>query len=408
MDAARELNDAGKPDKTPDETDGCRRALGNSNMSTKQQQRSSRREQGEMECRCIIVTKFSLLGYILGALLSFVDVATDILTAVTYFRNDHYIWFSFGLAFALLPSWLMMAAYCVQSYQRGSCSVLAKGLVFFANPFGSGLLKLKLAIVCHRNRGAVWSRNGHMPTDEGFCQDYRSEKVYQYVEGVLENMPQMILQVYAASVQTESITLLQYISVSISYVNLVCILAMFEHNSFPGNHKNWRHLVVVFAYNLFLVAARALALVSFLIAFKWYTTAFLVGHEIVCFATYIYKNHRYFTEKHVWLVALVFMPCYSFVYLGFKVKELYPRTFEIKLGRSLLSTFTYYFFFTSENLVMVFLYFNWSDTSDWYSTALTVTTATLSLAGAVTNLLFTYMTFYRPQQGVRVQPCTCQ
>ena len=354
-----------------------------------------------MEGPCTVLSKFGLVRYFSGALLTLADVVTDILTAVTYYNNKHYIWFGFCLAFAFLPSFVMMVAYIVQSYKRRSCVDIGKGLLFYVNPFGSGIFKLKLFIVCLRHFKEVWSKNGYTVLDERLRVDYRSEKVYHYIEGLLENMPQMILQVYATSVQDEEISVLQYLSVSVTYVNLVGVLTMFEYGSFPGNQRKWPHLVVVLIYNSCLIAARALALVSFLIAFKWLTSAILVGHEIVCISTYIYRNHEYFSEKHVWWVAFLFMPCYSFAYLGFKVKELYPKTFEIKLGRSLLSSSIYYFFFTTENLVMVLMYYDWSDKNHWYSTALSGTVVTLTSFGALVNLVFTYVIFHRQRQVVR-------
>lgn len=320
--------------------------------------------------------QYELLKYSFGAFLTCSDVATDILIATTYYQHHQFIWFSFCLAFAVLPSFLLTVAYLLQSCRQEPAMTLVKQFLFYANPCGSGILKVKLLLVCLRNYDEVWSDQGWLVEDEKLRQDYRAEKVYHYVEGLLENMPQMILQIYVTIIQDDSISAIQIFSISVTFLNLVWVLTLFEYNSFV-KEATLAHFTAIIFYNACLIAARGLSIVAFLVAFKWITSAVLGFHEFVCISIYLYRNHEYFTEKEVWWIAFLLMPCYVFVYLGFKVKELNSKLFDIKLGRSILSSALFYFCFITENVLMVSLFLSWSKTRDlrwsqWISKVITI------------------------------------
>ena len=353
--------------------------------------------------------KYELLKYSFGSLLSCTDVATDILTAIIYYQQQHFVWFGFCLLFALLPSFLLTLAYLLQSCRQETSCTLMKRLLFFANPCGSGILKVKLLIICLRNYDEISSLEGLLVDDELLRQDYRAEKVYHYVEGLLENMPQIILQIYVTIIQDERISALQIFSISVTFLNLVWVLTLFEHSTFV-KEATIGHFFAIILYNACLIAARGLSIVAFLVAFKWVTSAVLAFHGFVCITIYLYRNHKYFTEKEVWWIAFLLMPCYIFVYLGFKVKELNSRLFDIKLGRSIISSFLFYICFIAENVLMVSLFFTWSKTSNrrwnqWISSVITVSVIVLSLIGTVIHLFFTYLFFSIPR---RVTPTYAQ
>ena len=349
--------------------------------------------------------QYELFKYSLGAILTCSDVATDILIATSYYQHRQFIWFSFCVAFAVLPSSVLTVAYLLQRCRQETTITLAKRFLFFANPCGSGFLKIKLLLVCLRNYDDVWSYDGWLLEDEKLLQDYRAEKVYHFVEGLLENMPQMILQIYVTIIQDEKISALQIISISVTFINLVWVLTLFEYSSFV-KEATVTHFIAITFYNACLIAARGLSIVTFLVAFKWVTSAVLAFHEFVCISIYFYKNHEYFNEKEVWWIACLLMPCYIFVYFGFKVKDLNSKFFDIKLGRAIVSSSLFYLCFTTENILMVSLFFSWSKTSDLrldqrISKVITVCVIVLSLLGTVIQLGFTFVFF---RKSTRVRP----
>ena len=46
---------------------------------------------------------YSPFVFLVGAMLSFADLITDILTLVEFYRANHKVWFGVGLTFVLLP-----------------------------------------------------------------------------------------------------------------------------------------------------------------------------------------------------------------------------------------------------------------------------------------------------------------
>lgn len=118
--------------------------------------------------------QYELLKYSFGAVLTCSDVATDILIAASYYQHHQFIWFSFCLAFAVLPSFLLTLAYLLQRCRQETATTLVKRFLFFANPCGSGILKIKLLLVCLRNYDEVWSYQGWPVEDEKLLQDRKS------------------------------------------------------------------------------------------------------------------------------------------------------------------------------------------------------------------------------------------
>lgn len=346
--------------------------------------------------------KYELLKYSLGSLLSFTDVATDVLTAILYYQQSHFVWFGFCLLFAFLPSLLLTLAFLLQSCGQLTVCTMIKQVVLFANPCGSGILKVKLFLVCLQNYDEVNSIEGFLVDNEKLREHYRAEKVYHFVEGLLENMPQMILQIYATIVQDERISEIQMFSISVTFVNLVWILSLLEYSSLIKQEKLSAFITVIL-YNACLIAARGLSIVTFLVSFQWLTSIVIIFHEFVCISIYMYRNHEYFTENKIWWIASLLIPCYIFVYMGFKVKELNSKFFDIKLGRSVVSSGFFYVCFTAENILMVSLFFAWTKTtykrlSQLGSNLIMILVIVLSLSGSLMHLWFTYVYFHKQHQ----------
>ena len=117
----------------------------------------------------------------------------------------------------------------------------------------------------------------------------------------------------------------------------------------------------------------------------------------------MYRNHEYFTENKIWWIASLLIPCYIFVYMGFKVKELNSKFFDIKLDRSVVSSGFFYVCFTAENILMVSLFFAWTKTtynrlSQWVSNLIMILVIVLSLSGSLMHLWFTYVYFHKQHQ----------
>ena len=58
------------------------------------------------------LTWYSPFVFFAGAILSFADPITDILTLVEFYRANHKIWFGVGLTFVLLPCLAFPIVFC--------------------------------------------------------------------------------------------------------------------------------------------------------------------------------------------------------------------------------------------------------------------------------------------------------
>jgi hypothetical protein len=170
-------------------------------------------------------------------------------------------------------------------------------------------------------------------------------------------------------------------------------LALFENKTLPGLQNVKAYILVIVFYNAFLLTARVLTIVAFLIAFSWITAIVLGVHELACVLLYYIMNRKRFTDRDIWWVAILLLPCYIFTYLGFKVKEIHLRTFELKISRSLLSSSLYYGVFAAENIMMMTLYYSKTTVREHYSSGATAAVIMLTLVGVFLNLIFTNLYF---------------
>ena len=63
-------------------------------------------EEEDLKC-------YSPFVFFVGAVLSFADPITDILTLVEFYRANHKIWFGVGLTFVLLPCLAFPPMFCL-------------------------------------------------------------------------------------------------------------------------------------------------------------------------------------------------------------------------------------------------------------------------------------------------------
>lgn len=147
------------------------------------------------------------------------------------------------------------------------------------------------------------------------------------------------------------------------FVNFVWVLILFEYSSFV-NRVILIYFIVMICYNICFIVVCGLLIVIFFVVFKWVILVVLVFYEFVCIFIYFYRNYEYFSEKEVWWIVCFFMFCYIFVYLGFKVKDLNLKFFDIKFGRFIVLLLLFYLCFIFENIFMVLLFFFWLKISD--------------------------------------------
>lgn len=350
--------------------------------------------------RSKVFYKLDFFKYLFGALFAWADVGSDIATCILYYQHSQFEEFGFCLAFALAPSIFMTIAHLVQHLKSDGVLNTVGNVIYYAL-FGSGMMKMKLFTLCVKNFKEVWSRPGYLVMKEDEKDDIRTAVVFDYIQTLLEDIPQMVLQIYTLTQQnTSNIHWIQFVSIAFSFVNLISTLALFENSTLPGVQNVKAYILVIVFYNTFLLAARMVTIVSFLIGFTWITAIILAVHELVCILFFYIMNRKRFTDKDIWWVGVLLLPCYIFTYLGFKVKEIRLRSFELKISRSLLSSSLYYGTFAIENTMMITLYYSKESKRTWYSSGATTAVIMMTLVGVFLNLIFTNL-YFRDYQRTR-------
>ena len=218
---------------------------------------------------------YSKYVFLVGAILSFADPITDILTLVQFYLEDHKTWFAVGLSFVFLP-WVPFGNYYVvferplisaveQRRRAPSCNWLKLFLIGF-HPFAAAVARLKLFVFCLKNKNEAANAE---------------KEVYSqaagFFEAVLESAPQFVIQLYVISIQHERVSVIQVISLPVSFLSLVWTFTSAEiTNDIPIKHKCF-----FFATNLFLVGSRLFAVGYFTVSYKWWIISVVMLHSII-------------------------------------------------------------------------------------------------------------------------------
>ena len=158
--------------------------------------------------------------FFVGAMLSFADPITDILTLVEFYRADHKAWFGVGLTFILLPCLAFLVLFllfrCKLELSPSNCAETA---LCALHPFSAAFSRIQALLFCLKK---CWSRDEIYPVSSEQAEDLFAHISFAVLfEAVLESAPQFIIQLYAISVQEESAAMIQIISLPISFLTLV-------------------------------------------------------------------------------------------------------------------------------------------------------------------------------------------
>ena len=141
---------------------------------------------------------YSPFMFFVGAILSFADPITDILTLVEFYCADHKAWFGVGFTFVLLPCLAFLVLFllfrCKLELSPSNCAETA----FCAlHPFSAAFARTQALLLCLKK---CWSRDEIDPVSSEQAEDLFAHISFAvFFEAVLESAPQFIIQLYAIS-----------------------------------------------------------------------------------------------------------------------------------------------------------------------------------------------------------------
>ena len=240
---------------------------------------------------------YSPFAFFGGAILSFADPITEILTLVEFYHADHKTWFGVGLTFVLLPCLAFPVLFRWSRAEDFVSPSWAKTALCALHPFSAVFARLEAFLFCLKK----WRYKDGI--DSGLSD--KAEAVLYHIdlavlfEAVFESVPQFIIQLYAINVQEEPAAIIQIISLPISFLTLAWAFTATDKKSFAENKLipsrgdlNVKHQLALFVTHVLLLSSRLFAICYFTVSHKWWVIVVLLFHSCVVVIATVMQNRN--------------------------------------------------------------------------------------------------------------------
>ena len=333
---------------------------------------------------------YRILEVLFGTILSIADPITDVLTLVEFYRTDHKTWFGVGLTFIILPSLFFLYINFFlnkelwsddEECQSKACK-FTHILVLGFNPLLPAWLKLQ-ALYCYLKKLLKLRQGSNTDqTDEDLDDLLGLSKVAVLAEAALEAAPQFIIQLYAMVVQQQSVSIIQMVSLPVSFLSLAWASTVgdeYIHCVEGDLNFSVKDTVLLFVTYLFILSSRLFAVAMFTVSYKWWVTSVLVLHCTVitiCDRVWLCKAQSADSNKFNSVLSF----CLHWLrddlsligdYAGFRM-----------LPSNVL--------FVIENITLILLFYFSHFPHTWYSLPVTICVCLFAVLGAVMRLTHFY------------------
>ena len=330
---------------------------------------------------------YSPFLFLLGAILSFADPITDILTLVEFYRTDHKTWFGVGLAFVILPCLVFSILYCLIRNDSLKPDVwpCAKTILCGFHPFSPALARIEGFIFCLKK----WWRGNEIDWHSGA----KAVVVFDHIdvavlfEAVLESAPQFVLQLYAISVQEQPVTIIQMISLPVSFLSLAWAFTTGDEWNLAkrdiissSSDLTVKHKIAFYVTHLLLLGSRLFAICYFTVSYKWWVIGVLLFHTCVVVTLTAIK---YRSENDCGARNLICIPLFISIHclrddtVDFAFKQI-PEGLSTVLLSNVLSVV--------ENFFMILMFYFSPHSNTWYSLPVTVCVCVFSVLGSILRI----------------------
>ena len=311
-----------------------------------------------------------------GAILSFADPITDILTLVEFYGAGHKTWFGVGLAFVILSCLVTTLPYLLRTFNQDDLTEdsdnrpCTQVILCCCNPFSVAFTKLEGFVLTFK---LYYINAKVVPEDVASDPELEQTNVILQVidiaslaETATESFPQFILQLYAMSVQEEPVEVIQMISLPISFLSLawgITIRDRMLYETLKGSLK-FKHKLAFYLPSLLFTASITFSYCFFMVAYKW------------------------------WVIAVILFRIFAFtgaiLYVYSKDSTGDPTNRKHKMRMIRL---TFYCLYVLDNYVMILSYYFSQHSNTWYSSPVTICVCVFSVLGSVTRLIVYHFLF---------------
>ena len=329
---------------------------------------------------------YSPFVFLVGAMLSFADLITDILTLLEFYRGNHKVWFGVGLTFVLLPCLAYPPMFYLLRTSETSPSDWARTALCALHPFSAAFARLEAFLL------SLKKCRSKDETDL-YCNE-KAEEVLSYIyfvvlfEAVFECAPQFIIQLFAISVQEEPAAIIQIISLPISFLTLVWAftatdkISLIENKIIPSSSDlNVKHQLALYVTNLLLLSSRLFAICYFTVSYKWWVIGVVMFHScVVLIATVIQNRDEVDCNARIVLTILLFMGIHSLR------DDFVEVSMDLKITGLTMSMYLSHILFVLENFFMILMFYFTYHPNAWYSLPVTVCVCVFSVLGSTMRI----------------------
>ena len=328
----------------------------------------------------------SILEVLFGTILSIADPITDVLTLMEFYRTDHKTWFGVGLTFIILPSVFFLYINYVlnedswsddEKCQSKACK-FTHVLVLGCNPLYPAWLKLQ-TLYCYLR---LWQGNNTDQADDDLKALLGFTKLAVLAEAAFEAAPQFIIQLYAMAVQQQSLSIIQMVSLPVSFLSLAWASTVFEvflHCDEGGlNFGSVKDRVLLFVTYLFILSSRLFGVALFTVSYKWWVTSVLILHcTVITICDRVWLCSAQIAGDKVEAAISFFLH-----WLRDDLSLIGGQADYKELIMKLISNVL----FVIENITMILLFYFSHFPHTWYSLPVTICVCLFAVLGAVMRL----------------------
>ena len=264
-------------------------------------------------------------------------------------------------------------------------------LVLGFNPLLPAWLKLQTLFFYLKKLLKRWkgSNTDQMDEDLGHVLIQKWSKFSVLTEAALESAPQFIIQLYAMAVQQQSVTIVQMVSLPVSFLSLAwaSIVIFDEHvHTVEGDlHFSVKDKVLLFVTHLFILSSRLFAVALFTVSYKWWVTSVLIFHctvMTICDRVWLCRTQSVPSSDKGFESVLLF--CYHWL------RDDLSLLGELDGYKLLRMQLTSNVLFVIENIIMILLFYFSHFPHTWYSLPVTICVCLFAVLGAVMRLTHFY------------------
>ena len=335
--------------------------------------------------------KWYILKVLFGTILSIADPVTDVLTLVEFYRTDHKTWFGVGLTFIILPIVLFLHINYRDTSLRddGMCQSKAwkftHVLVVGCNPLYPAWLKLR-TLYCYLKKLLKPSKgNNTDQTDDDLDHLREVGKFAVLAEATLEAAPQFIIQLYATAVQQQSVSIIQMVSLPVSFLSIAwgsTVADELIHIHLSNlNFTSVKHRALRYVTHLFILSSRLFAVALFTVNYKWRVIGVLIPHcTVITICDRVWLCTAQSADSNAAPFVSVLFFCLHWLRDDFSLIGFYGgyKRLTMKLISNVL--------FVIENITMILLFYFSHFPHTWYSLPVTICVCLFAVLGGVMRL----------------------